>query len=83
MRAISSLNAKFDKLLTVEDFNKLEADLQRKMEINTHELRNELGSKFKAEMQAHSDRMNEMVSEVRAQVSASSGRAKTGRNDIQ
>ena len=68
MRAITMMNAKFDKLPTVEHLNKLENELHVKLERNNEALKDELRTEFKAEMKQQADKMNQMVAEVRVQM---------------
>ena len=68
MRALTVMNAKFDKLPTVEHLNKLENELHVKMERNNEALKEEIRAEFKAEMKQQASKMNQMVAEVRVQM---------------
>ena len=83
MRAINGMNAKMDKLPTVEHLAKLEADIHLKLERNNQALRTELRAEFKSEIQAHAERMNELVTESQAKTMQrpSSLVNRNGRND--
>ena len=71
MKVITTMNAKFDKLPTVEHLSKLEADLTAKIERNGQALKQELRSEFKAEMEAHAQKVNQMVAEAKLQSTSS------------
>ena len=84
MRTLTNMNARFDKLPTVEHLNKLEADLHGKLEASTKALKSELRAEFRAEMNEQANKVNEMISEVKAQVAtAANEQDRTSRNNNQ
>lgn len=85
MRALSAINAKFEKLPTVEHLSRLETDLHAKLEASSHALKQELRSEFRTEMKAQAEKMTDMINEVREQVTtgANSAAGPSRRNDVQ
>ena len=81
MRTLTHMNAKFDRLPTVEHLNKLETELHTKLENSTKALKQELRTEFKNEMQEQVHKLTDMIGEVRAQVNVTENRA--GRNNNQ
>ena len=81
MRTLTHINAKFDKLPTVEHLQKLESDLHAKLEANTNALKNELRTEFRGEIQEQVNKMTDMIAEVRSQVQENPNPA--GRNNNQ
>ena len=73
MRALTSMNARFDKLPTVEHLTKLETDLHQKLEHNNRALKQKLRAEFKSEMKAQAEKVHGMIAEVKAQVNTGQG----------
>ena len=72
MRALNAMNARLEKLPTVEHIAKLESDITTKLENSNRTLKQELRSEFKAEIQAQNQKMTKMIAEVQAQVNGAS-----------
>ena len=82
MRTLTNMNAKFDKLVTVDHLNRLEADLHSKLEASTSALKRELREEFRGEIDEKVNKMTSLIGEVRSQV-ADNARNNPNRNNVQ
>ena len=83
MRTLTAMNAKFDRLPTLEHLNKMEEDLHAKIEDNTKTLRDELRAEFRSEIKQQAERVDEMIAEIKGKVENATPTTFNGRNDNQ